>query len=156
MFRDDTTFVGDIDTAAIFPDFPIWRSVIQSITYSNGEFTATVSLEHSALEPTSIRTFHVRLDNGVLTATIDPPLIADPADCPDYLELAQQGDGIPVPCDSIAGLQRVLSGLGYPLTDDGQFGPATAEAVRRFQTDHGLPATGVVDYATWIVLLPPD
>ncbi len=32
---------------------------------------------------------------------------------------------------------------------DGIFGPATAEAVRKFQSIFGLPATGIVDYPTW-------
>ncbi len=32
---------------------------------------------------------------------------------------------------------------------DGRFGPDTAEAVRRFQEEIGLPVTGDVDRATW-------
>lgn len=32
---------------------------------------------------------------------------------------------------------------------DGIFGPATLSATRAFQSTHGLPATGVVDPATW-------
>ncbi len=32
---------------------------------------------------------------------------------------------------------------------DGIYGPATAEAVRTFQSVFGLPQTGVVDYRTW-------
>jgi len=35
------------------------------------------------------------------------------------------------------------------ISADGSFGPATAEAVRRFQSVFGLPQTGVVDYPTW-------
>ncbi len=35
------------------------------------------------------------------------------------------------------------------IAQDGIFGPATAEAVRTFQSIFGLPATGVVDYPTW-------
>ena len=41
----------------------------------------------------------------------------------------------------------------YPLIPkiavDGIYGPATAEAVRVFQSVFGLPQTGVVDYRTW-------
>jgi hypothetical protein len=36
---------------------------------------------------------------------------------------------------------------------DGDFGPATATAVRRWQTSHGITASGVVYYATWRALL---
>ncbi len=35
------------------------------------------------------------------------------------------------------------------ISPDGIYGPATAEAVRRFQSIFGLPQTGVVDFATW-------
>lgn len=46
----------------------------------------------------------------------------------------------------------VISGA-YPaiprITADGIYGPATAEAVRVFQSVFGLPQTGVVDYKTW-------
>ena len=35
---------------------------------------------------------------------------------------------------------------------DGIYGPATAEAVRVFQSIFGLPQTGVTDFATWYKL----
>lgn len=35
------------------------------------------------------------------------------------------------------------------ITADGIYGPATAEAVREFQSVFGLPVTGKVDYSTW-------
>ncbi len=35
------------------------------------------------------------------------------------------------------------------VASDGIFGPATAEAVRAFQTEYGLPVTGVVNERTW-------
>jgi peptidoglycan hydrolase-like protein with peptidoglycan-binding domain len=51
-------------------------------------------------------------------------------------------------------LQTRLLQLGYTGvgTPDGNFGPATTTAVKQFQTDHGLPATGTVDQATWNAL----
>ncbi len=44
----------------------------------------------------------------------------------------------------VAQLQRDLSKLGYPLKDDGAFGPKTDAAVRKFQRDHNLTADGIV------------
>ena len=38
------------------------------------------------------------------------------------------------------------------LDADGYFGPGTQDAVAAYQTDVGLPATGVMDAATWAVL----
>ena len=50
-------------------------------------------------------------------------------------------------------LQSRLAALGYTVTVDGSFGPGTTAAVKQFQTDHKLPATGTVDAATWNALL---
>jgi hypothetical protein len=45
--------------------------------------------------------------------------------------------------EAVLALQRDLAALGYSLDADGAYGPGTAEAVRRFQTDHGLQADGI-------------
>jgi len=42
--------------------------------------------------------------------------------------------------------------LPYIKEVDGIFGPRTRKAVERFQKEHGLPMTGIVDKATWQVL----
>lgn len=44
----------------------------------------------------------------------------------------------------VVAVQKALA-----VTADGQFGPRTATAVRTIQNRYGLPATGVVDAATW-------
>ena len=49
-------------------------------------------------------------------------------------------------------LQQKLAALGFTVTADGSFGPGTKAAVQQFQTSKGLPATGVVDAATWKAL----
>jgi hypothetical protein len=55
----------------------------------------------------------------------------------------------------IRAYQLQLAYLGYAVTVDGQWGPATAAAVSGFQRDHRLPETGGVDGATRQALLKP-
>ena len=45
---------------------------------------------------------------------------------------------------AVTALQRTLSGLGFTLRADGDFGPLTAGQVRAFQRSKGLSADGVV------------
>jgi hypothetical protein len=45
--------------------------------------------------------------------------------------------------------QARLARLGYyPGPIDGDFGPMTSRAIRRYQADYGLPVTGRLDYRT--------
>jgi hypothetical protein len=56
--------------------------------------------------------------------------------------------GIPA-CDSLLGAQERLNHLNYFIgTPDGELGPRTDAALRRFQRDHGLAPTGRLDPAT--------
>ncbi|WP_342588362.1 peptidoglycan-binding domain-containing protein [Phyllobacterium phragmitis] len=60
--------------------------------------------------------------------------------------------------DAVRELQQMLTSLGYPATPDGDFGPATARAVSRFQNDHGLEPDGIAGPMTFTALeraLPP-
>jgi peptidoglycan hydrolase-like protein with peptidoglycan-binding domain len=51
-------------------------------------------------------------------------------------------------------LQNALSNAGIQLSAvDGLFGPITEASVKYLQQQNGLPETGVVDDATWAVLL---
>lgn len=51
--------------------------------------------------------------------------------------------------DDVKNLQMMLEGLGYkPGRTDGYYSDATAQAVKSFQSQHGLPANGEVDVAT--------
>ena len=51
---------------------------------------------------------------------------------------------------AVADVQQALRRHGFVAADRaGVFSGNTAKAVREFQTSRGLPATGVVDQATW-------
>ena len=53
----------------------------------------------------------------------------------------------------VAEIQGQLASLGYDVAADGDFGPATAEAVKAFQSSQGLDADGLVGPATYSALL---
>ena len=71
------------------------------------------------------------------------------ASWPGYnLEEGSRGDKVrqlQEQLDVIAGVYPALP----TVRADGVYGPSTAEAVRKFQSVFGLPATGIVDYPTW-------
>lgn len=50
--------------------------------------------------------------------------------------------------EAVAHLQRSLTALGYPVSADGIFGPATLSAAQKFQADHGLDADGIIGKKT--------
>ena len=83
-----------------------------------------------------------------------------------YINTAEQISGIPASWpgydlkigaigDKVRQLQEQLDAISSVYTaipdisPDGIYGPATAAAVREFQSIFGLPQTGVVDFATW-------
>ena len=53
----------------------------------------------------------------------------------------------------VKAIQAMLIAKGYPLIFDGVFGVDTRAAVSEFQESRGLPATGIVNDATWGRLL---
>ena len=83
-----------------------------------------------------------------------------------YINTAREISGIPASWpgynlqegsrgDKVRQMQEQLDVIAgaYPaiptVRADGIYGPSTEEAVRKFQSVFGLPATGIVDYPTW-------
>ena len=66
--------------------------------------------------------------------------------CASALRVGDQGS-------EVAEIQGQLASLGYDVTADGDFGPATAEAIKAFQITQGLEADGLVGPSTYEALL---
>jgi hypothetical protein len=91
---------------------------------------------------------HISVVEGVSYDSIAPwgwgTASTVPEEDDDMKELAQGATGGPVTV-----LQWRLQRLGYAdVIADGNYGAKTAEAVKRFQTTHGYPATGAYDWLT--------
>ena len=72
-----------------------------------------------------------------------------PASWPGYdLKIGTTGDKVRQLQEQLDAIASVYTAIP-DITPDGIYGPATAEAVRKFQSIFGLPQTGVVDFATW-------
>ena len=56
----------------------------------------------------------------------------------------------------VAEVQDQLILLGYDVVADGDFGAATADALREFQELNGMQANGFIDSATYMALLGKD
>ena len=72
-----------------------------------------------------------------------------PASWPGYnLDLGSSGQKVRQVQEQLDAISTVYSAIPG-ITPDGIYGPATARAVRTFQSVFGLPQTGVIDFATW-------
>lgn len=72
-----------------------------------------------------------------------------PASWPGYdLKIGATGDKVRQLQEQLDVISSVYTAIP-DISPDGIYGPATAEAVRKFQSIFGLPQTGVVDFATW-------
>ena len=72
-----------------------------------------------------------------------------PASWPGYdLNIGTSGDKVRQIQEQLDAISSVYTAIP-DISPDGIYGPATAAAVREFQSIFGLPQTGVVDFATW-------
>ena len=82
-----------------------------------------------------------------------PPLAARPAAAEEAYVPMQYGDS----SETVAAVQEQLKALGYYSGKvSGNFLDGTRAAVKQFQQDYGLDATGVVDGETEAVLLSAE
>ena len=106
-----------------------------------------------SLTETSLTVF--QSTNGVLAtgaygeetaAALARALDADPPDLPaKELETGAESD-------DVSRLQTTLETIGYMDRVTGYFGPMTFDAVTRFQSDHGIEATGTYEAVTRMAL----
>ena len=79
--------------------------------------------------------------------TAEPESPAVEAACTDYV----YDDELPIyVCSQGFSVEMFQEALG--LNADGYFGPGTEAVVRNYQSQQGLPVTGVIDAATWSIL----
>jgi hypothetical protein len=78
-------------------------------------------------------------ESATETATVEEPSLQVPEG--DALTAGDSGR-------RVRRLQRALASLGYEVTPDGEYGPATAEAVSAFQEDADLDVDGVAGAQT--------
>ena len=72
-----------------------------------------------------------------------------PASWPGYnLEIGSTGDKVRQMQEELARISQAYPAIPTIIAD-GIFGSRTREAVQKFQSIFGLPATGIVDYPTW-------
>lgn len=72
-----------------------------------------------------------------------------PASWPGYdLTIGASGQKVQQVQEQLDAIATVYTAIPH-ITPDGIFGPATAAAVREFQSIFGLPVTGVIDFRTW-------
>ncbi|WP_349943749.1 peptidoglycan-binding protein [Lacrimispora sp. BS-2] len=72
-----------------------------------------------------------------------------PSSFPGYnLTIGASGDKVQQVQEQLDTIATVYTAIPR-ITADGIYGPATAEAVRQFQSIFGLPVTGIIDFATW-------
>ena len=147
-------------------DWPRYKTLVAGGTSGGGGTTATWPLVQYGNTGERVRTiqyllqqwgytlsatgtFDTTTQNAVKNFQSSHGLGADGivgnATWPALTILTQQGDS----GAKVRAVQSQLNESGAGITVDGAFGPATATAVRNFQTSKGLSADGIVGDNTW-------
>jgi len=141
----------DVHVAAVaIPDWPLTKSgnsgpqvtALQHLLKQHGE-DLTVDGIFGPITKTRLQSFQG--DNGLVADGI-----AGDKTWPKLIVQVQQGSH----GQAVRAVQQLLNlRFGYGLAVDGDFGPATNDAVREVQGDTGLAVDGIVGPQTWRMLL---
>ena len=112
---------------------------LASRSLTGGVETTTSLLTTTATLTTTLTTSTTPSTTETTTTSPTPT----PATLPEGVVLRRGARG-----EEVSQVQAALVALGYSTSVDGRFGPATAQAVRAFQTSSGLTDDGVVGPAT--------
>jgi hypothetical protein len=85
---------------------------------------------------------------AIMEGTVPPPVLIPNKDAEDRPTLRRRAEGNPI--FLVKEVQRKVGFVGRQV--DGNFGPLTEAAVRRFQRNHGLVPDGIVGPKTWAAL----
>lgn len=100
-------------------------------------------LERTSLSPSASTTANE-------TVTLEPVTVS-----PEVVSVKPSKASAASPKPTTKEIQQALRNAGfYQGAMDGRMGPMTREAVRQFQSVHGLKADGVVGKQTWQTLAP--
>jgi Putative peptidoglycan binding domain len=111
-----------------------------SRSLTGGVETTTSLLTTTATLTTTLTTSTTPSTTATTTTSSTP---TTPATLPEGVVLRRGAKGA-----EVSQVQAALVALGYSTSVDGKFGPATAQAVKSFQTSSGLTDDGVVGPAT--------
>jgi peptidoglycan hydrolase-like protein with peptidoglycan-binding domain len=133
---------------------PYW---LAALAYNRGRAGALSALSnpracrHADLVNDAWSRIDARTARGSTAKVQAPSFPSEAEDDPRQSAMGDVGPGVEA-------LQRLLIARLSPnplLATDGEFGPATRDALIRFQRSRGLDATGVTDARVWDALLGP-
>jgi hypothetical protein len=113
---------------------------VGSRSLTGGVETTTSVLTTTATLTTTLTTSTTPSTTATTTTSSTP---TTPATLPEGVVLRRGARGA-----EVSQVQEALVALGYSTSVDGKFGPATAQAVKSFQTSSGLTGDGIVGPAT--------
>jgi hypothetical protein len=137
--RSRRLIAGSIAGAVILIVAGALAGALVSRSLTGGVETTTSLVTTTATLTTTLTTSTTPSTTPTTTTSSTPTL----ATLPEGVVLRRGARGA-----EVRQVQEALVALGYSTTIDGRFGPATAEAVKSFQTSSGLIDDGVAGPAT--------